>query len=300
LFGHSSLPPAFQMATRSLLKLPAAHVLKRPAFRMASNLQEVRSTTASGVGGAAVYESGKAVDEYLQFHYASDQEIMPFACGPKDALGFPKRMAAKCLAASGRKRALDLGCAVGGSSFELCRHFDRVVGVDFSQAFVDAAAKMATQGRHEYTSVIQADISEARTARVPDGIDRSRAEFRQGDACALPSDLGTFDAVLAGNLLCRLPDPQAFLFRCKQLVTPGGVLVLVSPYSWLEEYTPKSHWLGGHLDKSGVPQGSAAAVSALLNDSFVLETEEDMPFLIREHERKFQWACSHGAVWRRR
>jgi hypothetical protein len=35
--------------------------------------------------------------------------------------------------------ALDMGCAVGGTAFELTRHFDQVLGVDFSQAFVDAA-----------------------------------------------------------------------------------------------------------------------------------------------------------------
>ena len=25
--------------------------------------------------------------------------------------------------------------------------------------------------------------------------------------------------------------------------------------------------------------------------------EEDTPFLIREHARKFQWGCSHATVW---
>lgn len=30
-----------------------------------------------------------------------------------------------------------------------------------------------------------------------------------------------------------------------ELVRPGGVFVLVSPYSWLEEYTPREEWLGG-------------------------------------------------------
>lgn len=45
------------------------------------------------------------------------------------------------------------------------------------------------------------------------------AGFRvQGDACALRPDLPRFDAVLAANLLCRLPDPQAFLDRLPTLV----------------------------------------------------------------------------------
>lgn len=55
----------------------------------------------------------------------------------------------------------------------------------------------------------------------------------QGDACSLPEALGQFDAVLAANLLCRLPAPGAFLSRTATLVKPGGVLVMVSPYSWL-------------------------------------------------------------------
>ena len=36
-------------------------------------------------------------------------------------------------------RALDVGCSVGGGTFELATTFDEAVGFDFSQAFVDAA-----------------------------------------------------------------------------------------------------------------------------------------------------------------
>lgn len=265
----------------------------------ANAVPDVRSTTASGVGGSAVYETQRAVDEYLQFHYASDDELLPFACGPKDALGFTKRMVDKCLAASGRERALDVGCSVGGASFELCRHFQQVVGIDFSQAFVDAATNLAAQGEQSYEYIIQAAIKDKRKAIIAKDIDRSRVQFSQGDACSLPADLGSFDAVLAGNLLCRLPKPEAFLDRCKDLVKPGGVFVLVSPYSWLEEYTAKADWLGGYVDDAGMAKRSPDVVASLLKDSFSLESEEDMPFLIREHERKYQWGCSHGAVWRK-
>ena len=51
-----------------------------------------------------------------------------------------------------------------------------------------------------------------------------------------PPDSGcTVLQVLCGNLLCRLPDPMALLKRLPSLVHVGGVVVLVSPYSWLEE-----------------------------------------------------------------
>ena len=33
---------------------------------------------------------------------------------------------------------------------------------------------------------------------------------------------------------------------------------------------------------------------------FDLVEQSDMPFLIKEHDRKYQWGCSHATVWRRR
>lgn len=33
---------------------------------------------------------------------------------------------------------------------------------------------------------------------------------------------------------------------------------------------------------------------------FELVEERDLPFLIREHRRKFQWGVSHALVWRRK
>jgi hypothetical protein len=44
---------------------------------------EDRSTTSSVGGGAAAYETRKAVDEYLQFHYGRDEDLLPYTAGPK-------------------------------------------------------------------------------------------------------------------------------------------------------------------------------------------------------------------------
>ena len=41
------------------------------------------------------------------------------------------------------------------------------------------------------------------------------------------------------------------------------------------------------------------ALTEELSESFKLIHEEDMPFLIREHVRKYQWGCSHATVWKR-
>jgi SAM-dependent methyltransferase len=39
-------------------------------------------------------------------------------------------------------RALDVGCAVGGSTLELTRNFNEVIGVDFSPAFIAKAREV--------------------------------------------------------------------------------------------------------------------------------------------------------------
>jgi len=106
---------------------------------------------------------------------------------------------------------------------------------------------------------------------------------------------GAFDAVLASNLLCRLPRPAKFLAEVPRLVKQGGVLVLLSPYSWLEEYTPRDEWLGG-VDGS---DSSAVVAGVLQGQGLELVHKSDLPFVIREHERKFQYGVSECTVWRK-
>lgn len=69
--------------------------------------------------------------------------------------------------------------------------------------------------------------------------ERGRCTFEQGDACDLRHDLGSFGCVLAANLICRLHAPYNFLRRLSDLVAPGGILIITSPYTWLEEFTDK-------------------------------------------------------------
>jgi 2-polyprenyl-3-methyl-5-hydroxy-6-metoxy-1,4-benzoquinol methylase len=108
--------------------------------------------------------------------------------------------------------------------------------------------------------------------------------------------MGAYDVVLAANLICRLPNPEAFLSRLAGLVKPGGQLLLTTPFTWLEEYTPREYWVGGL--EPGLR--SEEELARRLSNDFRLHRRRDLPFLIREHERKYQLGIALGTCWIRR
>ncbi len=259
-----------------------------------------------------IYETERLLNEYLLFHYGADDEVLPWTFGPKNALGFAQRSVNALLDRAivpATARALDLGCAVGRSCYELAVVCDEVIGVDYSQRFVDAAETLRRDGSLHY---FRSDEGTARTAlyasrpqsgrrdtHVPsDERHKSvpspcheRIRFEQGDAMNLREDLGAFDVVHAANLLCRLSEPQKLIDRLPSLVKPGGQLLLTTPCTWLEEYTPSANW----------PQGSTFDwLQRELGAHFTLELQKDIPFLIREHARKFQWSVTLGTRWVRK
>jgi putative 4-mercaptohistidine N1-methyltranferase len=241
-----------------------------------------------------LYETDRLLAEYLLFHFGRDEDILSgdtdWPAGMQDALGFPARTVSH-FGAGTVASGLDLGCAVGRSTWEMARTCLSVTGIDFSHSFIRAANTLRQGTPIPYPRLEEAHRSTLLEASPPRDIPASRLTFEQGDAMALRSNLGSFDRVLAANLLCRLGDPGKLLDRLPSLVTPGGELVLATPCTWLEEFTPPAHWpepdtLSWLLDR--------------LSQHFELLKSTDEPFLIRETARKFQWTRSLVTVWKRR
>lgn len=242
-----------------------------------------------------IYETPRLNAEYLLFHYGRDEEVLPWPFGPAGALGFAVRSVRELLEAQTvpeRARALDLGCAVGRSCYELAEVAEEVVGIDYSAAFVSTAERIRTEGAVTYLRVDEGTATTPCLAERPPKARPERIRFEQGDVMDLRGDLGGFDVVHAANLLCRLRNPEKLLERLPALVKPGGQLLLTTPCTWLEEFTAPAEWpaedtlswLRNRLEGTG---------------HFVLEMRKDLPFLIREHARKFQWSVALGTRWRR-
>ena len=190
-----------------------------------------------------IYETDKLLAEYLLFHYGKPDEVLTHGSGPHEALDYPARCVSECLDAARlpeKARALDLGCAVGRSTFELARHCAEVIGIDFSRRFIEAANVLRGAVGLEYLRADEGTLTTPCRASVPPEIDRARVGFEVGDAMCLRAGLGGFDVVLMANLIDRLREPQRCLDQLPGLVKPGGQLIITSPYTWLEDFTPRA------------------------------------------------------------
>ncbi|WP_136524231.1 5-histidylcysteine sulfoxide synthase [Geomonas ferrireducens] len=240
------------------------------------------------------YETDALAAQYCDAHYGAEHFGVP---------NFPKACAEICLeVASGRAtgHALDLGCAVGRASFELAQGFGEVTGIDFSSRFFRLAARMQEEGYLRYALPEEGDIVSYHELGLEElglaGM-RDRVSFFQGDACNLPDKFTGYDLVLAANVLDRLYSPRRFLTGIRGRLNPGGLLVLASPYTWLEEYTKKEEWLGGYRE-AGEPVWTLDGLKAELEPHFrMLGEPRDVPFVIRETRRKFQHSIAQLTVW---
>jgi putative 4-mercaptohistidine N1-methyltranferase len=248
-----------------------------------------------------VYESDFLVDQYLLFHYGTAEDQLPYSFGPRDALFYPTRCVNDFLPAIGSvQRALDLGCAVGRSTFELSRWAGEVVGIDLSHRFIAAANRVRATGQIEIKRPEEGEVITRLIRELPHDLNRERCRFETGDATALRTNIGRFDVVLAANLIDRVQSPADLLNSFSRLVQSGGHLILSSPYTWLEEFTSKSNWLGGRYDSAGQATLTLDGIQETLQGNFDHQLTKDLPFLIREHARKFQWSVAQATIWRRR
>lgn len=169
-----------------------------------------------------------------------------------------------------------------------------MIGIDYSRSFIRAAQQLQKKGKLPFDLLEEGKRSRRSLAQAPAKALRQRVSFLSGDALCLPKNLGTFDLLLAANLIDRLPHPTRFLSHVlPSLVNPGGKVLLTSPYTWTTEYTPSSRWLA---------QPSADSFSTLqkiLRPSFRLTYRSDLTFLLRETRRKFQYTFADATIWQR-
>jgi 2-polyprenyl-3-methyl-5-hydroxy-6-metoxy-1,4-benzoquinol methylase len=100
---------------------------------------------------------------------------------------------------------LDYGCGTGTTACELASHVAEIQGIDISTRMIELSTQKAHVKAVDNVSFAQADI------------------FDEGYS------KGSFDVVLAFNMLHTIPDPQRIVRRVHELLKPEGLFISVTP-----------------------------------------------------------------------
>ncbi|MFK7839398.1 MAG: 5-histidylcysteine sulfoxide synthase [Bdellovibrionales bacterium] len=245
-----------------------------------------------------IYETDRMVSEYIEFQYGDEFLGVP---------NFPVSCIEKVRSVYEGKfeRALDIGCATGRSAFELAKDFEVVDAVDFSVRLIETPTNLQTRGAQRYVIADEGDLLQYKEVKLHnfDGYEavKDRVNFMQGDACNLADKYTDYDLVFAGNLIDRLYDPEKFLREISERIRSGGVLVIASPNTWLEEFTPKEKWLGGFKANTGENYTTLEGIADTLGEGFeMVEAPSDIPFFVYENARQYQYKISQVSFWRKK
>jgi SAM-dependent methyltransferase len=109
-------------------------------------------------------------------------------------------------------RLLDLGCGAGRHAFEALRRGAVVTAFDYDEGELKDVAAMAT--------------AMAGAGEIGPG---GRASSVRGDATQLPFSDGTFDRIIAAEVLEHIDDDVAAIGELARVLRPGGTLAVTVP-----------------------------------------------------------------------
>ena len=266
------------------------HFYQHAGFRYVKSSNEYKTKLNDNV-----YETDELISQYCEFHYGKENfGVKNFCVNSVETLS-------EYLKDINTNKALDLGCSVGRSTFELAKTFDEVMGIDFSANFINVGVKLKKYDSLIFKEKVEGEIFRDNKISLKDfGCDeiKDKVTFMQGDACNLKDIYTGYDLIFCSNLIDRLYSPQKFLEDIPTRLNDNGLLVLLSPYTWLEEYTPKQNWLGGYIKDNKEVRTFDTLKKKLVG--FELLGEHDVPFVIKETARKHQHTISHMTIWKKK
>ncbi len=204
---------------------------------------------------------------------------------------------------------LDVGCAVGRTTHELERVFERpVLGIDLDLSMLRFARRVRDTGIVEYPRRRVGLAYDRRRFDVAGKITasaRARVDYWCCDATVLPFVEERFSFVSSLNLLDCVASPLAHLREIARSLLPTGLGVIASPYDWAAAATPVEGWLGGHSQRGETAGSSEQLVRDLLTAGRhpaaiegiqIVAEQAAVPWCVRMHERAIMHYRSHMLV----
>jgi SAM-dependent methyltransferase len=119
-------------------------------------------------------------------------------------------------------RLLDLGAGAGRHAFEAMRRGAQVTALD------------TDEGETKDVSWMMHDLAATDPAVIRTG---GRGSAIVGDALRLPFVTGTFDRVIASEVLEHIPDDRGAMAELSRVTKPGGTMAVTVPRWWPELLT---------------------------------------------------------------
>jgi len=274
----------------------------------------LESVLADASGPGTVFEAARQfISSYASDHYgdlAPDLErpligpAAPGAVARHIAAGFELFGDAPAPQAA---LALDLGCSVGRSSFELTRQIrGLVLGLDLNIPMLRLGRRILTSGRVNYR--------ERRVGLVYDNRDfvaalpsPERVDFWAANVLEAPFRAARMGHVAAMNVIDCVPSPATFLHEIERLLAPGAGAIVSTPYDWSAAATPYEAWIGGHSQRGPMAGAAEPLIRSLIGGDHAhaargleLVGEREIEWHVRMHSRStVLYQCHLMAVRRK-
>lgn len=247
---------------------------------------EVSSLLGDCLGPASPWNSARQhLSTYADSHYGASTHAEPAEPGSIHHL-LDRAMALAPPPDEGP--ILDLGCAVGGTTFRLAFDDRVVLGGDLHPVLLRCAARLLRDGRttvprRRVGCVYDPVVIERPTTGV------ETVDFWLMDGTDLPFADGTFVAVAALNLVDCVRSPLDALRQIGRVLRPGGVAWIATPYDWSAGATPFEGWIGGHSQRGADAGAAEPRLRSLLTPELsgleLAAEESELPWRLRLHAR---------------
>lgn len=182
------------------------------------------------------------------------------------------------------KKALDVGCYVGGVVHRLADRFENVYGIDDSFAGILLARQIQIgypTKITEYDLYMEGDIKQRRTLNA---LIHKNVDFFVGSALCIPFRAGAFALTTNFNLLELVPEPKTMLRELHRVSGVAAYILLTSPYWWEEDEVVTTAWIGGK--KGQETTTNLKLLFEQLGIDIMVELAE-VPWILRYNSRAF-------------
>jgi len=189
---------------------------------------------------------------------------------------------------------LDVGCALGRTSFELAKKCDGLtLGIDINFSKLRIAQRVLQEGVVSFP-LKKLGVAFEQHEYPVDFSHKHHVDFWLCNALVLPFSHSTFHFASLLNVLDVVPAPKILLTTISNILSTGGNAVFSTPYDWSPPVSMDS-WIGGKKVHQAFKGDSVQILRSLFsteqqigefNKLKIIGEIEHQPWFVRVHKRR--------------